>query len=198
MAVEFISYCENRHLSFSFFFFQAGFFGPRQFWVNLPSMFVKVRFLKPWVISPFLNFCAWGFSFADGLDLFVRGGNFYYEEPDAEISYSGIVSGIRGAYEKSLSRCVFQLRSEIMSGNLTYDGSLNTQLAEGACPGDFSGQTLSVKPFLDVWMVDESDTDDLEFEGSRVLVKFADGTYGDYREPANITLAGGLELALYF
>ena len=60
------------------------------------------------------------------------------------------------------------------------------------------GIDLSVKPFVDLWMVKESDSDELKYEGSRILVKSADGSFGDYREPANITLAGGLELALYF
>jgi hypothetical protein len=286
-----------------------------------------IQFLKPWVMTALFLFGVRGFAFADGLDVSVRGGYFYYGEPDAEISYSGPVTGIRGAYEKNFSWCLVQIRSEIMSGSLTYDGSLNTHLAEGATPGapaeqtrsvrydaslwysdssilmggsfmkknfeirpliglgyrylenpenaqvpfdyerrstsfyvplvlefrrtlserrfwGFSGEmdfllrgstraklsdasdqyndlefnqskgvgarltgfyqhewmglSLSVKPFVDVWMVDESDTDVLEFGGTRVLVKSADGTYGDYREPANITLAGGLELALYF
>ncbi|MBU4319278.1 MAG: hypothetical protein KKF30_18625 [Proteobacteria bacterium] len=284
--------------------------------------------LKFGSVCAILILITWGSAFAGDMDVSVRGGYFYYGEPDAGISYSGVVSGVRGAYESSFSGVLIRIRTELMSGNLKYDGSLNTHIVEGATataappsqthsvsyasslwysdsaflmgssflkngfeirpfiglgfrylenpenkevPFDyernttsiylpmvlefhkkisekqawgFSGEIdlllngstraklsdasekfndldfdqalgagariagfyhcrwmgvdLSVKPFVDLWMVKESDTDELEYEGSRILVKSADGSFGDYREPANITLAGGLELALYF
>jgi hypothetical protein len=60
------------------------------------------------------------------------------------------------------------------------------------------GHTVSLKPFLEIWIVDESDTDTLEYDGARVMVRSADGSYGDYCEPANFTLAAGLQLNVLF
>ena len=262
-----------------------------------------------------------------GLDLSVKGGYFQYKEPDARITYSGIVSGLYGAYKKDFSSCSVKIRSELMSGNVDYDGQLNihqtessevqtsatesTPISYGASlwysdsslligksftkkrylitpytglgyrylsnsdnpdvAGDYKrevtyiylplvlefqkgisetrawgivgeldillrgsaeanlsdasekyndlqfnqslgggiklagfynskllGMDISIKPFMDLWLIDNSDTDVLKHDGERVLVRSADGSYGDYCEPANITVTGGLQLALNF
>ena len=262
-----------------------------------------------------------------GLDIAVKGGYFHYSEPDADITYSGIVSGIQGDYRKDFAACAIKIRSEIMTGNVDYDGQLNVHRVENAAvdissvdtspisygsslwysdssllvgksfsthnywitpytgmgyrhlrssenpdvDGDYKrqvtyiylplvlefqkevsdarrwgivgevdillkgtaradlsdasdnyndlsfnqslgggiklsgfynrnllGMNVSIKPFMDVWLIDNSDTDVLKHDGERVLVRSADGSYGDYCEPANITVTGGLQLALNF
>ena len=262
-----------------------------------------------------------------GLDLSVKGGYFRYAEPDADITYAGIVSGVQGNFRKDFSAVTLQLRTELMAGNLDYNGQLNVHqtasasvdtssvettdidygsklwysdsslligkafdksrfsftassgigyrllsnpenpdvasdysrkvtyiylplvleiqkeasgnriwgmtgevdiLLQGSAQADLSDASdkyndltftqsvggavklagfyhcrlwkmdLSVTPFVDVWFVDNSDTDELHYEGERVSVRSADGTYGDYREPANVTFTGGLQLAVNF
>jgi|GEM_PF-4742801 len=63
---------------------------------------------------------------------------------------------------------------------------------------EISGYVISVKPFLDMWVVDDSDTDVLKYNGSRVITKYSDGNYRDYCEPANITLTAGLQFNIRF
>ena len=262
-----------------------------------------------------------------GLDIGVKGGYFHYSEPDADITYSGIVSGIQGDYRKEFAACTLKIRSELMTGNVDYDGQLNAHQVENAAVGisaadnspmsygsslwyadstfligrsfskhnyvitpytgmgyrylsssenqdvandykrevtyiylplvlefqkevsntrtwgivgevdilirgtakadlsdasdtynDLSfnqslgggvklsgfynrklmGMDISIKPFMDLWLIDNSDTDVLKNDGERVMVQSADGSYGDYCEPANITVTGGLQLALNF
>ena len=261
------------------------------------------------------------------MSLSVKGGYFHYSEPDVGISYSGLVSGLQGDFRKSFPAFSLKLRSEFMSGRLSYDGQLNThQMADGSAqvsensgaaisydadlwysdsvallgksfskkkyritpyaglgyrylnnpenssvPYDYSrqvsylylplaleiektgspeyswglvgeidillhgsakadisdasdnynnlefdqslggavkvagfynrqllGLSVSVKPFIDVWFVDSSDTDVLTYDGTRVLVRSADGSYGDYCEPANVTMTAGLQLDVMF
>ena len=285
------------------------------------------RILKTAGIASLLICGSFSVVSAEGIDLSVKGGYFHYQEPDAGISYSGLVSGIQGAYRKDLTSVAFKLRSEFMSGNLSYDGHLNShEIAGGSTPSseidqspirydsglwysdsaflagksipfkggeltpfagigfrflnnsenpdvlfdygrevtylylpiavdyqkqiskkeswgisgevdlllhgsaraalsDVSdlyndlefkqttgagiklsgsyirqvmGLSLAVKPFCDLWMVGNSESDELQYDGNRVLVRSANGDYGDYREPANLTLTGGLQLALSF
>lgn len=268
-----------------------------------------------------------GLCFAGDVDLSVKGGYFRYDEPGVDVSYAGMITGLQGAYKKSFSSWSLKIQSEIMSGNLNYDGRLNGhQTADGATLSSFDdsraltygsnlwysdsvvllgrsyfknqfrltpyaglgyrylnnpdnpdvpydyrrqvtylylpmvlefekilsrksswgitgevdlllkgsakanlsdasdgyndlnfnqslggsvkltglynreirGHAVSLKPFVEIWVVDESDTDILEYEGARVMVRSADGSYGDYREPTNITLAAGLQLNVMF
>jgi hypothetical protein len=274
-----------------------------------------------------LIFVSAGFSFAGDVDLSVKGGYFRYDEPGVDISYAGMITGLQGAYKKTFSGWSLKIQSEIMSGNLNYNGRLNShQTVDGAAlsssddnrsltygsnlwysdsvvlvgraffknqyhltpyaglgyrylnnpdnpdvPYDYrrqvtylyfplvlefekvlsrkrswgitaevdlllkgsakanlsdasdgyndlnfnqslggsvkltglynreiGGHLVSLRPFVEMWMVDESDTDILEYEGARVMVRSADGHYGDYCEPTNITLAAGLQLNVMF
>ena len=282
-----------------------------------------IKFLIAWYL---ISFYATVIS-ADDLSLSLKGGYFHYAEPDVSISYSGLMTGVEGDYQKAFANFTVKLRSEFMTGKIAYDGRLNTQQIVGASvqmsdadgasirydadlwysdsavllgksfskrnyaitpftglgyrflnnpensdiPYDYSRQVsylylplvlelrtcksdktawglagevdillrgsaradmsdassnynnlqfdqslggaiklagfynrrifgldVSVKPFIDVWLVDNSDTDVLRYDGMRVLVKSADGSFGDYCEPANITMTAGLQFNIQF
>jgi hypothetical protein len=288
---------------------------------------MAARWIRIFITAGIVIVFTRGFSLAGDLDLSIKGGYFRYDEPSADISYTGIVSGIQGAYKKSFSIWSFKIQSEIMSGNLDYSGRLNSHstadgasvsssntrgslsygsdlwysdtalllgspycrngysltpyaglgyryldnpdnpdvpydyrrqvsylyvpmvlefqktlsenrswgiigevdvLLKGSVRADLSdasekyndlnfqqslggsvkltglynreilGYAISLKPFVEIWMVEESDTDVLEYDGTRVMVKSANGHYGDYCEPSNITLTAGLQLNMMF
>ena len=283
--------------------------------------------LKYFIFTAAMVIFTAGQCFGADLSLSVKGGYFLYSEPGADISYSGLITGVQGDYQKTFSGFSFKLRSEFMSGQLDYDGQLNTHQVEdrsvqvsetggisishnaslwysdsaalvgkpiskgnytitpyaglgyrflnnpensdvafdysrqvsylylplileiqkstsqkhawgisgeidillrGSVRADLSdasdnynnlqfdqsvggaiklggfynsrifGLNVSVKPFVDAWLVDNSHTDVLTYDGTRVLVKSADGSFGDYCEPANITMTAGLQLDIYF
>ena len=79
--------------------------------------------------------------------------------------------------------------SQKLGGGVKLSGFYNSRLW---------GMGISIQPFVDIWMVDESDTDVLTYEGTRVMVRSADGNYGDYCEPANITTTAGLQFNISF
>ncbi len=53
------------------------------------------------------------------------------------------------------------------------------------------GLDVSVAPFAEMWLLGDSDTDTLTYDGK--VMRSADGSYYDYCEPANITTTLGLK-----
>lgn len=73
------------------------------------------------------------FSDKVDLDLAVKGGFFNYQEPSADVEYSGVMSGIQCAYNKAFSNFNFKARTEYMQGQTTYNGHVNMhKVVEGS------------------------------------------------------------------
>lgn len=60
------------------------------------------------------------------------------------------------------------------------------------------GQAVSVSPFAELWVIGDSDTDALLYDGTRMMVQSADGELNDYREPYNVTMSLGLRISVLF
>lgn len=65
------------------------------------------------------------YAFSNNLDVSVKGGYFNYMEPTADVEYTGMMSGVQFAYDKTLSNVTFKARSEYMRGQATYNGHVN-------------------------------------------------------------------------
>jgi hypothetical protein len=286
-----------------------------------------IRYFKILIAFSIMSFGTTGFCFAGQTDFSVKGGYFMYWEPDPDISISGQVIGIQGSYRKIFSAYSIKVQSEFMTGNLSYNGSLNIQrisekstqeISSGFIPlrhasklwfsdsavlagksfikhsysitpyaglglrhlnspknqnvlsdysrkvtyfylpmvlefkkniseksfwgasgevdilllgsvkanlsevsknynnlkfhqslgggfklglqysNEISGYSIFIKPFLDIWVMNDSDTDELKYGISQVMVRSSDGSYGNYCEPANITLTTGLQFGVRF
>jgi hypothetical protein len=93
-------------------------------------------------------------SFASEFEIVAKGGYFQYEEPSADVYYSGVVSGIQCDFNKTFSRYTIKAQSEYMMGNTTYDGQINRHnFAEGAAVTS-AIEEYDIRYSSDIWYTD--------------------------------------------
>ncbi len=77
-------------------------------------------------------------------------------------------------------------------GDMSFDQSLGGGFKLGSYyKRNLFGLDFSVSPFAEMWLLGDSDTDVLTYDGK--IMRSADGSYYSYCEPANITTTLGLK-----
>jgi hypothetical protein len=132
--------------------------------------------------------------FAEGVSLSVKGGYFYYKEPQANVDYSGMVSGLQGGYSKVFSKYAVKVRSEYMSGQLTYDGSLNVHEVIGDSIITSPGQKQPISYHADLWYSDSTLSLGRPFKkGGRVITPYIGLGYRYLNSPDNTDIISDYE-----
>ncbi len=95
-------------------------------------------------------------TFADGLNLSVKGGYLHYEEPSANIDFSGLVSGLQGSFKKTISTYTLKIQSEYMKSQTTYDGHVNVHRVSGESEMTSSVQGDRIRYDSSLWYTDST------------------------------------------
>lgn len=116
--------------------------------------YIDIRFIKILIAFSIMSFGTPVLCLAGQIDLSVKGGYFEYWEPDPDIAISGQVIGIQGAYKKIFSVYSIKVQSEFMTGNLTYNGSLNTQKISEKSIQEISSGYIPIRHASKLWFSD--------------------------------------------
>lgn len=157
-------------------------------------VFVSRQIIKFFILVLILFGLMGDTALAEGLSLSVKGGYFYYKEPQAHIDYSGMVSGIQGGYNKAFSKYTVKVRSEYMSGQLTYDGSLNVHEIVGDSIITTSSQKLPISYDADLWYTDSTISFGRQFKkGRRIITPYIGIGYRYLNSPDNVVITSDYE-----